>query len=131
MLKETKATGPTPAEIRIPEVGERTHAIVGADWPNAWPHGENLLVHVKTATQLAHGVRLHYRHTDQTEGPFRTLAMEYSDGGYQAVIPGSYLVPEWDLLVRVSAVDTGGHGLAFPGLYHEQYPFPYHVITVL
>ena len=50
--------------------------------------------------------------------------------GWEGVIPGDYIIPEWDLLVYVSAVEYNGDGNIFPGLDHPRYPAPYHVVEV-
>jgi hypothetical protein len=72
---------------------------------------------------------LHYRHTDQTEGLFHTLEMEWNGREYTSRIPAAYVSPQWDLQVYIT-IQGGGGCVMFPGVYHPVYPFPYHVITV-
>ncbi|GHV90373.1 hypothetical protein AGMMS50268_08760 [Spirochaetia bacterium] len=73
---------------------------------------------------------LHYRHTDQTEGLFHTLEMERTARGYAAVIPAEYIKAEWDLQIYVTIQGASGACVMFPGIYHPEYPYPYHVISV-
>jgi hypothetical protein len=73
---------------------------------------------------------LHYRHMDQTEGLFRTLEMERTARAYAAVIPADYIKAEWDLQIYVTIQGVSGACVMFPGVYHPEYPYPYHVITV-
>ena len=74
------------------------------------------------------GLTLHYRHTDQTEGAFRTIEMESTTAGYRGTIPAAYVDSEWDLLVYFSTIDEAGNPLLIPGLYHAEEPEPYYVI---
>jgi hypothetical protein len=73
---------------------------------------------------------LHYRHTNQTEGLFRQTVMSRRGSGYAASIPADYLVPDWDLQVYITVQGPGGGCVMFPGIYHPEYPYPYHVIRV-
>lgn len=93
--------------------------------------GEPIDVRVRVGEMNPHGgLTLHYRHTDQSEGAFKTVDMAPTDQGYQATIPGEYVTPEWDLQVYLSAIDEAGNSLLYPGLYHTNEPAPYIVIDV-
>lgn len=73
---------------------------------------------------------LHYRHLNQLEGVFRTLPMTESHGQYTATIPGEYLTGQWDLMVySTSRGEDGAFGMV-PGIYHESYPYPYHIVEI-
>ena len=82
------------------------------------------------AASLKEATVLHYRHVDQTEGMFHELGMERRTGGYVAEIPASYVTDQWDLMVYVTAMSDERSCRVFPGIYHPQYPYPYHVIRV-
>jgi hypothetical protein len=73
---------------------------------------------------------LHYRHTDQTEGTFRQVAMAAGAEGFEGVIPSAYISAEWDLLVYFSAVGSDGEPVLYPGIYHPQHPLPYFIVEV-
>ncbi len=117
---------------RIEDMAERYLSSFKADLPKTCTTAEDLVitVNVGEAASLTGDLTMHYRHTNQTEGPFKVLTMKKTKGGYRGGIPGEYIVPEWDLLVYFSAVNNTGHGLIFPGLYHPDYPAPYHIIKV-
>jgi hypothetical protein len=74
---------------------------------------------------------LHYRHVNQLEGLFRTIDMKRIESGWTATIPADYLIPEWDLMIYVTRQDAAGSCLMLPGIYHPQYPYPYHVVEIL
>jgi len=65
--------------------------------------------------------RLHYRHTNQFAS-YRTAHMELERadgrrtgaGRYTAAIPGDYVVPEWDIMYYLEAVDEAGCGAFYP-----------------
>ena len=72
-------------------------------------------------------VRLHYRYTNQYY-EWQVVEMDDSGHGFTAVIPGQFIVPEWDLMYYIEAVDTGLGSFA-----PESDPFggiPYWVIKV-
>ena len=75
-------------------------------------------------------VTLHYRHTNQLEGPFETEPMTETANGHVATIPGDYVSTEWDLLIYVTAVDSDGNGIVAPGVFDAREAAPYHAITV-
>ena len=64
------------------------------------------------------------------EGEFKTLDMVRCERGYRAVIPGAYVEKSWDLLVYVTHVESDHRVTVFPGIYHPEYPAPYHRIIV-
>lgn len=104
------------------------------NWPQTHKAHMPLTVEVNTCT-LADLTQkpfvLHYRHTNQLEGEFRTIRMSPTDKGFCATIPAEYLTPEWDLMIYVTMQDRGGSCLMFPGIYHPKFPYPYHVISIL
>jgi hypothetical protein len=56
--------------------------------------------------------------------------MEPMAGNYAAVIPGEYIINEWDLQIYITIQGSGGDCIMLPGVYHPGYPYPYHVIAV-
>ena len=103
-----------------------------ADWPHSCAAGQDLELIVETARPVSKTrPELHYRHTNQMEGEFRILEMQRCESGYRAVIPGEYLENKWDLLVYITQVDAVHNVVVFPGIYHPEYPAPYHHITVI
>jgi hypothetical protein len=67
-------------------------------------------------------VRLHYRHLDQSERWVMVDMVERAAGEYQAVIPAEFLVPGWDIMYAIEAVDVSGSGSFYPDLEVRQ-PF--------
>jgi len=92
------------------------------------PLGISLQVNGKDA--FRGGVNLRYRHTNQMEGKFISLPMEYSEGAWRAEIPATYITPEWDLLVYFEAVGLDGGGIMHPGVWNSDVMLPYHIIEV-
>lgn len=105
---------------------------ITAAFPDKVTPGQSLKIKVRSAGMI--GLQtlpvLHYRHVDQTEGLFHTLKMYPGEEEYQAVIPGDYITAQWDLMVYITVQGGSGSCTVFPGIYHPDYPFPYHVIKV-
>jgi hypothetical protein len=91
--------------------------------------GENLhvLAQVSDPSGIA-WVRLRYRHLTQFED-YLTVDMEIDPktGLYQAIIPGDFIVPEWNLMYFVEAVDSLGNGCMIPDLDQEM---PYVIVDI-
>ncbi len=62
-------------------------------------------------------VRLCYRHVTQFED-YQTAEMQYDPqtGLWSAAIPGEFVVPQWDLMYFIEAVDTQGNGRMYPDM---------------
>ncbi|MFC6799624.1 hypothetical protein ACFQDQ_17465 [Haladaptatus sp. GCM10026878] len=121
------------APADLPTAGRATFALPSFDVsiPDRAQIGEPIDIAIEIGELNTHNdLVLHYRHTDQTEGPFREIVMERIDGGYRATIPSDYVTPEWDILAYFATVDEGGNGLLIPGLYHADEPMPYYVVKV-
>ncbi|HUZ18320.1 MAG TPA: hypothetical protein VMV68_08020, partial [Spirochaetia bacterium] len=73
---------------------------------------------------------LHYRHTNQLEGPFREATMVETSFGYRGVIPAEFVTDDFDILVYFATVEANGRARIFPGLYNAEHPMPYLVIEV-
>lgn len=71
-------------------------------------------------------IRLRYRHLCQCED-FESAPMLETGDGYEAEIPGDYVVPEWDLMYFIEAMDTCGNGTIYPEFELET---PYFVVPV-
>ena len=73
-------------------------------------------------------VRLRYRHATQFED-YRTEAMQHDPqtGLWTATIPGEFVVPQWDLMYFVEAVDTYGNGRMYPDMEVEM---PYVIVKL-
>ena len=71
-------------------------------------------------------VRLRYRHLTQFED-YLVAEMEPDpvSGTFRATIPGDFIVPEWDLIYFVEAIDTHGNGCMIPDLDMEM---PYVIV---
>jgi hypothetical protein len=73
-------------------------------------------------------IRLRYRHLTQFED-YRSVDMtrDRGTGSYTARIPGSFIVPEWDVMYFVEALNKGGEGRIAPDLEQEM---PYVIVPV-
>jgi hypothetical protein len=71
-------------------------------------------------------VRLRYRHLTQFED-YLTVDMQIdpATGLYHAIIPGDFIVPEWNLMYFVEALDSMGNGCMIPDLDKEM---PYVIV---
>jgi hypothetical protein len=104
-----------PHQLVITRKEEKPPRIRGAAPPKAHP-GRPVLV--RATVQSGHRaamVRLHYRHLDQSE-EWRIAEMRpaRNSSEYEATIPGNFVVPGWDLMYAIEAVDENGNGAFFP-----------------
>jgi hypothetical protein len=73
-------------------------------------------------------VRLRYRHVTQFED-YRTepMKLDAATGLWQASVPGDFLVPQWDLMYFVEALDRAGNGRSYPDLESD---IPYRIVSI-
>ncbi len=73
-------------------------------------------------------VRLRYRHVTQFED-YQTAQMQFdpNTGMWSATIPGEFVVPQWDLMYFVEAVDGHGNGRMYPDMDVEM---PYVIVKL-
>jgi hypothetical protein len=73
-------------------------------------------------------VRLRYRHLTQFED-YETVEMTFDarSGRYAGIIPGEFVVPRWDVMYFVEALDREGNGRMFPDLETEM---PYVIVRL-
>jgi hypothetical protein len=73
-------------------------------------------------------VRLRYRHVTQFED-YQTAEMQYDPQTqlWSATIPGDFVVPQWDLMYFIEAVDTKGNGRMYPDMETEM---PYVIVKL-
>jgi hypothetical protein len=91
--------------------------------------GQNLKVTAKVSDMSGvKWVRLRYRHVTQFED-YLTLEMtlDPTTDLYQAEIPGSFLIPKWDLMYFVETMDNNGNGRMYPDLEQEM---PYVIVKL-
>lgn len=88
--------------------------------PAAATPGQDLRVTAEVAGGGARRIRLHYRHVTQFED-YQSVDMAPRNGVYEAVIPASFVVPEWDVMYYVEA-----GGRLYPDLETET---PYVVVS--
>jgi hypothetical protein len=123
----TAGSAPVPASRRAPDETQPPQVDlerVGAARPDR-------SVRVTAKVQDSSGVkwvRLRYRHVTQFED-YRTAEMEYDSqtGLWSGTIPGEFVVPQWDLMYFVEAVDTQGNGRMYPDMDVET---PYVIVTL-
>lgn len=65
-------------------------------------------------------VRLRYRHLTQFED-YRTVEMkpDRTTGKFHGVIPGSFVVPKWDVIYFIETMDNAGNGKQYPDFETE------------
>jgi len=90
-------------------------------------HPLRIIANVTDPSGVA-SVRLRYRHVTQFED-YETLEMRPMDeaGVYRATVPGDFVVPQWDLMYFVEAIDKAGNGMIWPDLLKEM---PYVIVTI-
>ncbi len=91
--------------------------------------GQDLVVSALVKSPLEiQSVRLRYRHLTQFED-YETVEMAFdrASGRYVGVIPGSFIVPEWDLMYFVEVLPKHGPGRKAPDLEREM---PYVIVPV-
>jgi hypothetical protein len=73
-------------------------------------------------------VRLRYRHVTQFED-YAAVEMRPADepGVFAATVPGEFIVPQWDFMYFLEAIDQAGNGLCWPDLANET---PYVIVKV-
>jgi len=73
-------------------------------------------------------IRLRYRHVTQFED-YQTIEMtkDPRSGLYSALIPGDFIVPRWDLMYFIEAMDSLGNGAIYPDLDRE---IPYVIVPL-
>jgi hypothetical protein len=82
-------------------------------------------VHVEARVEAAMklgAVRFYYRHLDQSEDWQVQEMTALGAGRYQGVIPAEFVVPGWDVMYAIEAVDEAGVGRFYPDLDLRQ-PF--------
>src|SRR5205814_6603008 len=111
---------PHMAVVRAP--GAPKPAVLHADVLKARP-GTSVRIQASVQTTLkAETVRLYYRHLDQSED-WRIVEMTNNHGPeYTAVIPGEFIVPNWDIMYLIEVVDISGSGTFYPDFNGRQ-PF--------
>ena len=58
------------------------------------------------------------------------MEMEKQEDGFTCTLEGSYMTPEWDLLVYFDSVDEQGDAILYPGIDSEQFAMPYKQIRI-
>lgn len=102
---------------------------VVVDRPKAAKAGQDLAVTVqaKDASGVA-SVRLRYRHLTQWEDyQVAEMTLDEATGKYVGRIPGAFIVPQWDVMFFVEAINGKGQGRNYPDLEVEA---PYVVVPV-
>lgn len=118
--------GGAPADAAACSMPESFEAEL-AEWI---PAGKELRVQVRLNLKPEETLTLHYRHLDQTEGMFHETAFENLNGVYEATVPADYISEEFDLMVYISRISEEKGCRIFPGIYHDKFPYPYHIIEV-
>lgn len=98
--------------------------------PDKHMAGQPLSVVVWCDTNQVQRLVMKYRRTNQLEGPFHEMEMEKQEDGFTCTLEGSYMTPEWDLLVYFDSVDEQGDAILYPGIDSEQFAMPYKQIRI-
>ncbi|MBI4873108.1 MAG: hypothetical protein HY822_00595, partial [Acidobacteria bacterium] len=92
--------------------------------------GQDLRITVRAGDlSSVKSIRLRYRHLTQIED-YQTAEMilDPQTGRHAATIPGSFIVPQWDLIYFVEVLDKQGHGRMYPDLDHDT---PYVLVPLI
>ncbi len=101
-----------------------------AEFPESILAGKTLPVYVRANLKSDERLTLHYRNMNQTEGMFHEILFEKKNGIYEAIVPAEYINGKFDLMVYISRRSEAEGCRIFPGIYHDKYLYPYHIITV-
>ena len=111
----------------------------------AWSTGASFSIHVDRPASARPGrdlrvtasvrsepelkwIRLRYRHLTQFEDYESVeMTLDPATGKYVGTIPGSFIVPQWDLMYFVEAIASHGAGVMVPDLEQEM---PYVIVPV-
>jgi hypothetical protein len=80
-----------------------------------------LRARVQSSARLA-VVRLHYRQANQALDWNTAEMKDLGAHDFEAVIPGSYIVPGWDIMYAIEVVDECGQGIFYPD-FNTTLPF--------
>lgn len=95
--------------------------------PKTYARGEDLVIEVQADPGVT-GVRLNYRHVNQSEH-FESVALAPANSGYQGTIPAAYTASTYPLMYFFT-VDHGEAGVTVhPGLDPDLANQPYHLVT--
>jgi hypothetical protein len=127
--------GPTKShwnDIEVPaSLGQMTNVV--ASIPDTAKADKPLKIYLKVGEwprDWGGRITLHYRRANMTEGPFKTMTMQWNGKELHAEIPGTYLVSEYDLLLYFTAINDYNQTLMHPGLFHPIHPAPYYIIEI-
>jgi hypothetical protein len=102
--------------------GDRTPPTVEQERRLSVPVGKPLRISVRAMDSSGvRSVRLRYRHVTQYED-YATLDMQPTGQAdeYAATIPPEFVVPEWDLMYFIEAVDRADNGTHWPNFGEEE-----------
>lgn len=104
---------------------------ISASFPTQLPAGKDVIIQAGITGIAATSTLpvLHYRNVNQMDGYFRSICMESTGNGFEAVIPGSEVSADWDLMMYITWQEPGGSCVLFPGVYHAEYPYPYAIVS--
>ena len=107
---------------------EAAPAIEHAPVEEASP-GQPVVIEARATAGLPlRSVRLHYRYTNQYY-EWQVVEMDATGSAHTAAIPATYVVPDWDLMYYLEAIDAGGRGALNP-VPDPVRQIPYYVIKV-
>ena len=103
--------------------------LVDVSRPSVAESGRDLVIAATIAsTAKLEWIRLRYRHLTQFEDyESAELIFDPDTRKYVATIPGSFIVPEWDLMYFVEALAETGNGRMVPDMEEEM---PYVIVPV-
>ena len=124
-LKALEAQARSPADrgsgtaVRAPRV--EVPVTVDNDRTTVAAAGEPLRIVARaTAASGLRSLRLRYRHVTQYED-YLTLDMRPTGrpDEYEATIPADFVIPQWDLMYFIEAIDRAGNGAHLPDFQRE------------
>ena len=102
--------------------GDRSPPEVECERVTTAPVGEPIRI-VARATDPSglRSMRLRYRHVTQYED-YLTIDMEPTGrpDEFAATIPGDFVIPKWDVMYFIEAIDGSGNGAIWPDYNREQ-----------
>jgi hypothetical protein len=110
--------------------GDRTPPTVEHEPVRRAQPGQPLRIVAKvTDPSGVQAVRLRYRHVTQFED-YATFEMKPTGqpGEFAATVPGEAIVPQWDFMYFIEAIDSAGNGINWPDLAQGM---PYVIVPVM
>ena len=115
--------------VSVMVTNDTTGPVASIDRIEVNPVGKPVHISARVSDQSGvKWVRLRYRHLTQYED-YETLEMKADQGKdvYTGEIPGSFVIPTWDIMYFIETMDKAGNGCQYPCFETED---PYVIVKL-